>query len=183
MNTTEQSPVNEKAIRRWINDQYEGAAGCATWTLEDCQAYVEQFHVQGLDAFRQTPYRSWDVYRAARPAAREAIDAVFDAIRNSASPLLGLDLSTESGMIRCSFTWHDGAQYRVEVTREGLLSRLFRYELTGGWTLDDGAEGGMVPDTTWRTVRTFSKDRAGKVLAPALTGRRGTPAWTRAAGL
>lgn len=168
-------PINLKALRRWIE---EDGMNPATWTAEECEEYAAHHHVRGLDAFRQSNYQAWDMYLTASHGARATIDAVFKAVVNVASPLLGMDVD-KNGVLGCSFTWHDGAQYRVQLLSNGQLARLFRYELTGGWAMDVDL-GELVPDSTWRTVRSFSKDRAGKVMAPALRDLPALPSWTEA---
>lgn len=181
MNTAETAarPVNEKAMRRWIDEGYEGAASCVTWTVQECRDFVEQYHAQGLEAFRQAPYQGWSAYTQAAPEARATVTAVFNAVANVASPAVGLEVQN-AGVLACSFTWHDGAQYRVDITRHGFLARLYRLELVGGWVHDE-ALGAMIPDSTWRTVRVFTRDRAGKVLGPALAGFPAFAAWSKAA--
>lgn len=49
--------INAPAIRRWINDQYEGAASCANWSLAECVQFVEEHHVDGLAPFLRTVIR------------------------------------------------------------------------------------------------------------------------------
>lgn len=184
MNTqnTTPRPVNEKALRRWINECYEGAASCSTWTLQECEEFVTEHHVQGLDAFRQSPYREWPPYQNSRPGVRATVDAVFEAIQNSASPLVGLDLTSATGTVGCSFTWYDGSKYRVEILDDGRLHRLYRYEYTGRWVKDEES-GEMWEDATWRTVRAMSKDRAGRLLGNALKDYPAALPWDRAAAL
>jgi hypothetical protein len=123
-------------------------------------------------------YHSYPQYEDATRGAQEAIDAVFAATAKQTSAYKGLDVDSATGNLGASFTWHDGAQYRVQLTRTGVLDRLFRLQYTGRM-IDDG--GVMVEDVVWRTVREFSKDRAGKVLARSLPGLPASNAWETAA--
>lgn len=185
MNTQDntQAPVNdvnEPALRRWINEQYEGAASCASWTLQECLDFAAEHHTMGVEAFRQTPYRAYSIYREATPEARATADAVFNAVRNSASPLLGMEAQHDTGLVGCAFTWYDGGKYRVTINPTGQPVRLYRYEYTGRWARDP-EDGELYEDGTWRTVRNFSRDRAGRVLARGLADVPGALPWERAA--
>lgn len=127
----------------------------------------------------ETPnYQTWDIYQDASRGAQEAIDAVFAAVAKQTSIHKGLDADAVTGNLGISFTWHDGAQYRVQMTGAGTLDRLFRLQFTGR-LVDDG-DGGQVEDVVWRTVREFSRDRAGKMLA-RLAGLPQSHAWDMAA--
>lgn len=125
-------------------------------------------------------YQSYPPYRRAGRAAQETIDAIFASVAKQTSVFYkGLDETAATGALGVSFRWHDGAEYRVQISRHGVLERLFRLQYTGK-LVDDG-EGEMVEDVVWRTVREFSKDRAGKVLARSLPGLPASNAWETAA--
>lgn len=119
-------------------------------------------------------------YVDAPAAAQETIDVVFAAVARASSPDRAVEHQEHNGALACLITWHDGAEYRVTVNREGELLRLFRLQYTGGWEWDQ-LEGRPVPAEAWRTVRAFTKDRAGKMLGPALAGRPAANSWTEAA--
>lgn len=125
------------------------------------------------------PYQTWDIYRDSSRAARATMDAVVDAVRKVTSPHYGLARDHRDDFREVSFTWHDGAQYRVTMSGAGVLARLYRLQYTGAMIQDD--ELGPIPDVCWRTVRAFSRDRAGKVLAVALADHPAGPAWREAA--
>lgn len=173
MNTTT-NPVNEKALRRWVRESYGPGAG--TWDLAECEEWAEDHHPYGLRAFHAADWTAYDAYRDASATARTTVDAVFTAVRNFTGPDYRLEVDN-FGNLELSFTWHDGAKYRVKVTGGGSLERLFRLELTGGWVPCDGER---VPETLWRTVRAFSRDRAGKLLA-GLPFPPATASWAEAA--
>lgn len=124
-------------------------------------------------------YRSYDQYLTASPAAQETVDAVRAALAKFTAPTYDIDTTAGTGEVGVSFRWHDGAGYHLTLTRGGELLRLFRIQYTGRM-VEDGA-GTMVEEAVWRTVRAFSKDRAGKILGRTLEGRPAAGAWTEAA--
>ena len=174
-------PVNEKALRRWINDHPGTPADTFAWSIERCLEYAETHHAIGAAAFRPSDYTTCPEYLDASVRGRSAVDAVFHAVRNHAGPSLAMDEGRD-GTIGCSFVWHDGAQYRIQMTTTGVLLRLFRLELTGEWV--HAETGDLVPDSVWRTVRAFSRDRAGKVLAldDLVAHQAAATSWTEASG-
>jgi hypothetical protein len=52
--------INVPALRRWINECYDGGASCSTWTVDQCIEFVtdpEIGHVDGLAPFLRTVNR------------------------------------------------------------------------------------------------------------------------------
>jgi hypothetical protein len=123
-------------------------------------------------------YHRQPAYTDASPAAQETIDVVFAAVARVTSPDRAVEVAAD-GRLKCAITWHDGAVYEVTLNPDGELLRLFRLQYTGGWEWDE-LEGRDVPSEEWRTVRAFTKDRAGKILGPALAGRPAAKSWAEA---
>lgn len=128
---------------------------------------------------RALGHRDLEHYAKAAPEAQATIDAVIAAVARMTSPLYELEVPGP-GTIAIFLEWHDGAQYRVSLTDGGELLRLFRLQYSGFWEWDE-VEQRDVPGEEWRTVRAFAKDRAGRVLGPALAGRAAAKSWTEAA--
>jgi len=124
-------------------------------------------------------YHQDRAYKDAAPAAQDTIDVVFAAVARVTSPDRAVEVAGD-GRLKCLITWHDGAEYQVTLNPDGELLRLFRLQYTGAWEWDE-LEGRDVPAEEWRTVRAMTKDRAGKVLGPALAGRPAAKSWTEAA--
>lgn len=126
-------------------------------------------------------YRKWSQYLNAPAHAREVIDAAHAALARYTGPEFGLDVGPKhSPDLGVSFEWHDGATYRMTLSPEGELRRLFRLQYTGAWEWDEELDR-EVPEESWRTVRAFTRDRAGRVLGPALAGFPAANSWSEAA--
>lgn len=131
------------------------------------------------NAMTAASYRTHAAYREAPPGAQATVDAVLAALARFTSPEYGVDHRAHNNSLAVSFTWHDGAEYEVTLNMDGELLRLFRLQYTGAWEWSK-EEGRHVPAEEWRTVRAFAKDRAGKVLGPAMAGRAAAKSWTEA---